>query len=64
MKFNPIELLNLFFLAYRITGKILFADHWTSEDWMKVLTNEDFYDFLVNLFEEKEAELAEQVEVE
>ena len=61
MNFNPWELLNVWFLAYQITGKLLFVDHWTGEDWQKLLASEDFVEALREIFENKKNEMASAI---
>ena len=49
---NFFEMLQLIGLVYRVTGKLIFSDHFTTEDWMKLLADQQFVEALRRIFGE------------
>jgi len=50
MNLDFFQMLELIGLVYSITGKLVFSDHFTTEDWMKLLANQQFLDALRRIF--------------
>lgn len=50
MNLDFFQMLELIGLVYSITGKLVFSDHFTTEDWMKLLADQRFVEALRRIF--------------